>query len=215
MFTAGHSSGGYLALQSALLVTPRPRGILLVAAQGGNFLHPLYFVRKEMAAKLKTENIDAYLDVAHPDRGKILAVTGAPIESSLSGLRVAVDVAMHQLGLKLDAMTGRQGLSAKLREAEDVLEMAIEEDLRWLFPELMIPQADGFPRVWAVHGTRDRTVPCREAERIIEMVEGVGGIGRLVKVMGWGHGEAEEAWEMGGKGCSEFFELALVEEDGV
>lgn len=213
VFAGGYSGGGYLAMQSGRLAAPlKPRGVFLLSAQGGKYLDPWYFTPHIKGAKLNPANYERYTNRMHLEHPP--AVAEAPFKwkrnPDPTDWRAIMPRLLGQLGTRLDVLTGVAGIGERLRSAHEDpmadLEEAVPEELRWLFPELMI--GPGYPPTYAVHGTGDNSVMVRESENIVQKIREWGGEAELVLLENWGH-----VYERAVRGVINFFEARITPDD--
>jgi acetyl esterase/lipase len=197
-----------------------------VSGQGGHLLNPAYFTPKPYLQKkllgtykkYSTRNSAEFLGLKvcsdfpwdwQEKRGK--KATGEVPEI---GSRPWLSSMASVTGARLDFLTGKQGFSKMLLEAyskdnEVDLAALVPQDLKVLFPELMIGKE--FPPSFVLHGTGDKNVVMRESEKTVKELERMDVECEFVAAENWGHGWSAEVWKRWGKDIVPFFEKCIID----
>ncbi|KAI5846258.1 alpha/beta-hydrolase [Morchella snyderi] len=204
ILVAGHSGGAYVARQAAIHGTPRPRALFSVSGQGGELLNPAYFTPNPYVQKKLLGPYKKYSTRDSPEVARKVPEIGS---------RLWLSIMASVTGTRLDYLTGKQGFSKVLlesytRDSEVDLAALVPQDLKVLFPELMIGKE--FPPSFVLHGTGDKNVAMRESEKTVRELERMDVECEFVAAENWGHGWSAEVWKRWGKDIMPFFEKCIA-----
>jgi acetyl esterase/lipase len=176
VFVSGLSAGGYIARQYAIHASPKPKAFISLYGMGGDLLGDHYIMGHPAVIPFfgnKVESTEVEAFVGHGS---------SPQPSSSSGLLPAPSTAVcddgrHTLfpwavqqGTLVDYMTGKSGLSAKMKSlpSSDARKALLDESDRELFPQL---RAKELPPTFLIHGDADTAVSVKESEVTFEALK--------------------------------------------
>ncbi|EJC98122.1 alpha/beta-hydrolase [Fomitiporia mediterranea MF3/22] len=197
IIVSGSSAGGMCAYLAACHARPKPKGVLSLYGQGGDFLSSQYLSIKTEPFFLNREILDpdVFQEFLYPfppdlkstsDSALAYYPANHPIAPGMpANLRMQLCRLYLQLGVYLDYYTGEHepSLSARLRAVTEerhydrerrvkALRTLIPEKHVPLFPQLLIDSS--FPPTFMIHGELDSAVHSQESYNVARLLDSNG-----------------------------------------
>ncbi|KAJ7579771.1 Alpha/Beta hydrolase protein [Mycena floridula] len=191
----GSSAGGLCACLAVMHVSPKPRALLSLYGQGGDFLIPHYLTPKTEIFFRGRELLDPldfpdfiYPFTSSPTSSSVISdspLSYHPSTSPTPGYpanpRMLVARLWLQLGVFLDYYTGQHepSLSEQLRKVlkesdpeavVKTLRQVVPPEHHCLFPQLNVSPA--WPPTFLCHGSADSAVPVCESQTLQSLLKG-------------------------------------------
>ncbi|KAJ7780730.1 Alpha/Beta hydrolase protein [Mycena maculata] len=191
---AGSSAGGLCAYLAAIHASPKPKAVLALYAQGGNYFTPQSLTPKTNIFFLGRELLDpeSFAEFIYPRCTTLPPIADSPLaylpaSSPTPGWpanpRMPLARLFLQLGVAIDYLTGEHtpSLSARLRPLldsdlavdplalQDAMKARIPPRHHALFPQLNI--TPGFPPTFLCHGSVDSAVVPGESQHMHTLLE--------------------------------------------
>ncbi|KAJ7486214.1 alpha/beta-hydrolase [Mycena galericulata] len=236
---AGSSAGGICAYLAALYASPKPKAVLSMYGQGGNFLNAHHITPKSEVFFLGRELLDPenFSELLYPGCMSLPPISDSPLayhpaSSPTPGWpanpRMPLPRLLLQLGVPIDYYTGEYdpSLSAQLRPLladpalaadptalQAAMQALIPPRHHAIFPQLNITPR--FPPTFLCHGSVDTAVLPAESEHMCKQLERAGVSVRLLVVEGADHSfdyakDAEARYAVHFDEMAEFLKTAKV-----
>ncbi|KAJ7643797.1 alpha/beta-hydrolase [Roridomyces roridus] len=189
---AGSSGGGKCAYLAALYASPKPKAVLSLYGQGGNYFTPQYLTPKPYLGL----NVSDYAEFLHPNHTSLPPLADFVPDKSL---RMSLSRLCLQLGTAIDYFTAEHepSLSERMRSVlssagtadplvlQDAMKEVIPSQHHGVFPQLNITSS--WPPTFLYHGATDMLVLPIESRHLKTLLDRAGVPVRLIEVEGKGH----------------------------